>query len=168
MRHPLAARAREDYGIDPERVYLIGQSAGGHMVSLAATLGAGQYPNTGGWENARSDVRAVVNVSGAYDLPSLSAKRLFALDGMIAAYTRQLEKLKGDLLAVFTSARPLSDSETAELKRVLKSGLSREPRLETRVDPDLLGGLVIKLGSRMIDSSIRTKLNGIRAAMKGQ
>jgi F-type H+-transporting ATPase subunit delta len=99
----------------------------------------------------------------------LAAKRrLFALEGIIAAYTRQLAKLKGEVLAEVTSARPLSDSETAELKRVLKSGLSREPRLETKVDPALLGGLVIKLGSRMIDSSIRTKLNGIRAAMKGQ
>lgn len=61
-----------DYGIDPERVYLIGQSAGGHMVSLAATIGDGPYPKTGGWDTARSDVRAVVSVAAAYDLPSLS------------------------------------------------------------------------------------------------
>lgn len=61
-----------DYGIDPERVYLIGQSAGGHMVSLAATVGDGPYPKTGGWDTARSDVRAVVSVAAAYDLPSLS------------------------------------------------------------------------------------------------
>jgi len=61
-----------DYGIDPERVYLIGQSAGGHMVSLAATIGDGPYPKTGGWDSARSDVRAVVSVAAAYDLPSLS------------------------------------------------------------------------------------------------
>ncbi|MEZ5294059.1 MAG: alpha/beta hydrolase [Vicinamibacterales bacterium] len=61
-----------DYGVDPARVYLIGQSAGGHMVSLAATLGDGTYPKTGGWPDARSDVRAVISVAGAYDLPSLS------------------------------------------------------------------------------------------------
>lgn len=61
-----------DYGVDPERVYLIGQSAGGHMVSLAATIGDGPYPKTGGWDSARSDVRAVVSVAAAYDLPSLS------------------------------------------------------------------------------------------------
>ena len=61
-----------DYGIDPERVYLIGQSAGGHMVSLAATIGDGPYAKTGGWDTARSDVRAVVSVAAAYDLPSLS------------------------------------------------------------------------------------------------
>lgn len=61
-----------DYGVDPERIYLIGQSAGGHMVSLAATIGDGPYPKTGGWDGARSDVRAVVSVAAAYDLPSLS------------------------------------------------------------------------------------------------
>lgn len=61
-----------DYGIDPERIYLIGQSAGGHMVSLAATIGDGPYPKAGGWDGARSDVRAVVSVAAAYDLPSLS------------------------------------------------------------------------------------------------
>jgi acetyl esterase/lipase len=61
-----------DYGVDPERVYLIGQSAGGHMVSLAATIGDGPYAKTGGWDTARSDVRAVVSVAAAYDLPTLS------------------------------------------------------------------------------------------------
>lgn len=61
-----------DYGVDPERIYLIGQSAGGHMVSLAATIGDGPYAKAGGWDNARSDVRAVVSVAAAYDLPSLS------------------------------------------------------------------------------------------------
>jgi acetyl esterase/lipase len=61
-----------DYGIDPARVYLIGQSAGGHMVSLAGTLGDGPYPKAGGWENASSDVRAVISVAGPYELNTLS------------------------------------------------------------------------------------------------
>ena len=60
-----------------------------------------------------------------------------------------------------------SDGETAELKAMLKNKLGREPRLETKIDPTLLGGLVVKVGSRMIDSSLRTKLSGLRAAMKG-
>lgn len=62
----------DDYGVDPERVYLIGQSAGGHMVSLAAAYGDGAYPKAGGWADAPSDVRAVISVAGAYDLPTLS------------------------------------------------------------------------------------------------
>jgi F-type H+-transporting ATPase subunit delta len=66
-----------------------------------------------------------------------------------------------------TSARVLSDAETAELKRVLKEKLGRDPNLTTHVDPKLLGGLVLRVGSRMIDSSLRTKLDALRTAMKG-
>lgn len=62
----------DEYGIDPERIYLIGNSAGGHLVALAATLGNGPYPRVGGWDDARSDVRAVISVAGPYDLNTLS------------------------------------------------------------------------------------------------
>ena len=96
-----------------------------------------------------------------------SKRRLFALEGIIAAYNRKVARLRGEVEAEVTSARALSAAETAELSRVLKAQLGREPRLSTRVDPHLLGGLIVKLGSRMIDSSIRTKLNGMRAAMRG-
>jgi acetyl esterase/lipase len=61
-----------DYGVDPERIYLIGQSAGGHMVSLAATVGDGPFPKAGGWNGARGDVRAVISVAAAYDVNTLS------------------------------------------------------------------------------------------------
>jgi F-type H+-transporting ATPase subunit delta len=94
-------------------------------------------------------------------------RRLFVLEGIIAAYNHKVARLKGEVEAEVTSARPLSAGETAELSRVLKARLGRDPRLTARVDPQLLGGLIVKLGSRMIDSSIRTKLNGIRAAMRG-
>lgn len=62
----------DDYGIDPQRIYLIGQSAGGHMVSLAGTLGDGPYPKAGGWADAPGDVRAVISVAAAYELNTLS------------------------------------------------------------------------------------------------
>ena len=62
----------EEYRIDPERIYLIGQSAGGQMVSLAGTLGDGPFPRVGGWDKARSDVRAVISVAATYELNSLS------------------------------------------------------------------------------------------------
>ena len=58
-------------------------------------------------------------------------------------------------------------AEADELKQLLKSRLGREPRLELTVDPSLLGGLRLKLGSRMIDSSLRTKLDNLKVAMKG-
>lgn len=62
----------EQYGIDADRIYLIGNSSGGHLVALAATLGEGPYERVGGWENARSDVRAVISAAGTYDLNTLS------------------------------------------------------------------------------------------------
>jgi acetyl esterase/lipase len=62
----------DEYGIDINRIYLIGNSSGGHEVALAATLGEGPYPRTGGWENAKSDFRAAISIAGAYDLTTLS------------------------------------------------------------------------------------------------
>lgn len=58
----------EQYNIDEDRIFLIGQSAGGHMVSLAATLGNGDLPKKGGWDMARDDIRASICVSGPHDL----------------------------------------------------------------------------------------------------
>ena len=94
-------------------------------------------------------------------------RRLSALSGAITAYETLVAKSRGETEAEVTSARALGDSEVTELKAVLKSRLGKEPRLHTKVDPSLLGGLVVKVGSRMIDTSLRTKLDGLRAAMKG-
>ncbi len=62
----------DKYPIDTRRIFLIGQSAGGHMVSLAATLGDSPFPRTGGWEKASNDVRAVISVAANYELTTLS------------------------------------------------------------------------------------------------
>jgi acetyl esterase/lipase len=62
----------EEYNVDTSRIFLIGQSAGGHLVSLAATLGDGPWPRTGGWERASNDFRAAISVAGCYELPTLS------------------------------------------------------------------------------------------------
>jgi F-type H+-transporting ATPase subunit delta len=94
-------------------------------------------------------------------------RRLFMLANVITAFEGLLARHRGEVAADVTSARALSADETAELKRVLKEKLGREPSLTTHVDPKLLGGLVLRVGSRMIDSSLRTKLDGLRAAMKG-
>ena len=67
----LHAHAKQ-YNIDTNRIFLIGQSAGGHMVSLAATLGDGPYPRTGGWKDAPNDFRAVISVAANYELNTLS------------------------------------------------------------------------------------------------
>ncbi len=94
-------------------------------------------------------------------------RRLFVLVDVIRLFNAMAAKQRGEVSADVTSARPLNDAEVAELKQILKSKLGRDARLEAKVDPTLLGGLVVKVGSRMIDSSLRTKLTGIRAAMRG-
>jgi acetyl esterase/lipase len=74
----------EEYRIDPERIYLIGQSAGGQMVSLVATAGEAGFPRVGGWEKARTDVRAVISVAATYELNSLSWGNLWTpVDGKV-------------------------------------------------------------------------------------
>jgi acetyl esterase/lipase len=74
----------DEYRIDPERVYLIGQSAGGQMVSLFATAGEAGFPRVGGWEKARTDVKAVISVAATYELNSLSWGNLWTpVDGKI-------------------------------------------------------------------------------------
>jgi F-type H+-transporting ATPase subunit delta len=98
----------------------------------------------------------------------LAAKRrLFVLTQIIKQYERLVAKSRGETEAEVTAARTLNDSEINELKAALKSKLGSEPRLHAKVDPTLLGGLIVKVGSRMIDTSLRTKLEGLRAAMKG-
>lgn len=96
-----------------------------------------------------------------------SKRRLFMLADIIRTFDLLVARQRGEIAAQVTSARALSDAETAEIKSILKSGLGRDPQLEAKVDPSLLGGLVVKVGSRMIDSSLRTKLNSIRTAMRG-
>jgi F-type H+-transporting ATPase subunit delta len=118
-------------------------------------------------------LKAILAQMGANALTSnfvlllASKRRLFVLTGVISAYESLLAKSRGETEAEVTAARALSDAEIADLKSVLKSRLGKEPRLHTKVDPSLLGGLVVKVGSRMIDSSLRTKLDGLRSAMKG-
>lgn len=72
----------DEYGIDTDRIYLIGDSSGGHLVALAATLGEGPYERVGGWEDARSDIAAAISVAGPYELNALSWGDLWTpLDG---------------------------------------------------------------------------------------
>jgi F-type H+-transporting ATPase subunit delta len=118
-------------------------------------------------------LKAILAQMGANELTTkfvlllAQKRRLSSLTGIIKAFETQVAKSRGETEAEVTAARALSDAEITELKSVLKSKLGKEPRLHAKVDPSLLGGLVVKVGSRMIDSSLRTKLDGLRAAMKG-
>ncbi|MBO6904481.1 MAG: F0F1 ATP synthase subunit delta [Parvibaculum sp.] len=93
-------------------------------------------------------------------------RRLFVLPEMISAYTSILAAKRGEITADVTSAHPLGDQQVESLKAALKSATGRDVMINTKVDAGLLGGLVVKVGSRMIDSSLRTKLNSLKIAMK--
>lgn len=95
-------------------------------------------------------------------------RRLHDLPAMIRAYRSLLAHHRGEVTAEVVSAHPLDDGQMSALRERLRQALGREPRIAARVDPDLLGGLVVRIGSRMIDSSLRTKLSRIQIAMKSE
>lgn len=94
-------------------------------------------------------------------------RRLFALLDMAAAYEALLAHKRGEIKARVTAAHPMSDAQTQALKDTLRNAFHREVKLEIAVDERLLGGLVIKVGSRMIDSSLATKLDKLKLAIRG-
>jgi F-type H+-transporting ATPase subunit delta len=94
-------------------------------------------------------------------------RRLFAVHDMIRAYRVLVARHKGEVTAQVTVAEKLSDKNMDALKGALKSVTGgKEIDLDVKVDPAIIGGLVVKVGSRMVDSSLRTKLNSIKLAMK--
>jgi F-type H+-transporting ATPase subunit delta len=93
-------------------------------------------------------------------------RRLFAVSDVIRAFRALVAKFKGEATAEVTVAEQLNDKNLDALKTALKSVTGKDVALNVNVDPSIIGGLVVKLGSRMIDSSLRTKLNSIKHAMK--
>jgi len=93
-------------------------------------------------------------------------RRLFAVRDMIRGFRELVAAHKGEATAEVTVAEPLKDDHVAALKSALKAVSGKDVALAVKVDPAILGGLVVKLGSRMVDTSLRTKLNAIRHAMK--
>jgi len=93
-------------------------------------------------------------------------RRLFAVSEVIRAFNALVAKFKGEATADVTVAETLSDKNLEALKAALKSVTGKDVTLDVKVDPSIIGGLVLKLGSRMVDSSLRTKLNSIKNAMK--
>ena len=95
-----------------------------------------------------------------------SNRRLFAVGEMIKAYRLLVARHKGEVSAEVTVAEALSDKHRDALAAALKSVTGKDVALAVKVDPAIIGGLVVKLGSRMVDSSLRSKLNAIKHAMK--
>lgn len=93
-------------------------------------------------------------------------RRLFALSDMARAFSRLLAEKRGQESARVRSARPLTKDQVSQLAERLKKSLGKDVQLETEVDEDLIGGLVVQVGSKLIDTSLRTKLANIHIAMR--
>jgi F-type H+-transporting ATPase subunit delta len=93
-------------------------------------------------------------------------RRLFAVGNMIRGYRERVALHKGEATAEVTVAEKLKDEHVEALRAALKSVSGKDVDLDIRIDPAIIGGLVVKLGSRMVDTSLRTKLNAIKHAMK--
>lgn len=93
-------------------------------------------------------------------------RRLFVLPAMIAAYRQLMAEHRGEVTADVTAARLLSDTQVEALRQTLAEASGRQVKMNIVIDPDLIGGLIVKLGSRMVDTSIRAKLQGLQSAMK--
>ena len=94
-------------------------------------------------------------------------RRLFAAEDMIKTFRGLVARHRGEVAAEVKSAVALSEAQLAALKAKLKSTFGKDVRLDAKVDPLLLGGLVVKIGSRMFDSSLRTKLGNLKVVLKG-
>ena len=96
-----------------------------------------------------------------------SNRRLFAAQDMIRGFRALVAKHKGEVTAQVTVAEKLNDARLNEIKAALKSVTGKDVQVDVQVDPAIIGGLIVKVGSRMIDSSLRTRLNNLKTAMKG-
>jgi F-type H+-transporting ATPase subunit delta len=125
---------------------------------------------------AEEQSRALAAVLAKAGIGGLAAKflnfvaanrRLFAVSDMIRAFRRLVAEHKGEVTAQVTVAEKLKDAHVDALKSALKSvSGGKDVDLDIKIDAGIIGGLRVKLGSRMVDSSLRTKLNAIRHAMK--
>ncbi|TLP46919.1 MULTISPECIES: F0F1 ATP synthase subunit delta [Cohaesibacter] len=116
--------------------------------------------------SALLDKAKIEGIVGNFVRVVTSNRRLFSLPGIIKAFRKILSNHRGEQVAEVTSAQPLSNDELEALKASIKDALGKDIAIDAKVDPELLGGLVVKVGSQMIDSSVRTKLNSLKIALK--
>jgi F-type H+-transporting ATPase subunit delta len=125
--------------------------------------------------SSEEQARALAAIAAHAEITGLTAnflqllvknRRLFALRDIVAGFRRLVADHRGEVTAEVTSAIPLSAAQVEELKATLKAKTGKAVTLNATVDPAILGGLIVKIGSRMVDTSIRTKLNTLKYAMK--
>jgi len=116
--------------------------------------------------SAIADKAGLDGVFGNFLKVVASNRRLFALPGMIEAYRAIAAEHKGVVTAQVASAFKLTAAQEKELKATLKDVAGKDVDINVTVDPSLLGGLIVKIGSRQIDTSLRTKLSSMKLALK--
>ena len=94
-------------------------------------------------------------------------RRLFVLPQVITGYLRELAERRGEVTAEVTAAKPLTPAQTEAVNEQLRKAVGRKVAVDLRIDPGLLGGLIVKVGSRMVDASLKSKLSRLQLAMKG-
>jgi F-type H+-transporting ATPase subunit delta len=162
--------ARENKSVDQVRADLdrfdamIGESADLNRLVRSPVFGADEQ------------LKALQVILGRAGIGGLAAnflrvittnRRLFAVRDMIRAFRALVARHRGEVSAQITVAEPLNDFNTSALKDALKNVTGgKDIDLDVKVDPAIIGGLIVKVGSRMVDSSLRTKLNAIKFAMK--
>ncbi|MER9015185.1 F0F1 ATP synthase subunit delta [Mesorhizobium sp. M0898] len=115
---------------------------------------------------AIADRAGITGLTGNFLRVVAQNRRLFAVPGMIKAFRRIAAEHRGETAAEVTSAHALTPAQETELKAALKSVAGKDVAITVTVDPSLLGGLVVKIGSRQIDTSLKTKLNSLKLALK--
>ena len=124
-------------------------------------------------EDQGKGMAAVMEKAGATELVGNFAavvaqnRRLFALRDMVKDFRALLAAHRGEVVAEVTSAKSLNDEQLAKIKAELTASMKTDVQVETAVDERILGGIVVKVGSRMVDSSLRTKIQNLRFAMRG-
>jgi F-type H+-transporting ATPase subunit delta len=112
------------------------------------------------------DHARISGIAGNFLKLVTSNRRLFAVRDMIKGFRGLVAEYKGEATAEVTAAERLKDNHVAALRDALKAVSGKDVDLDIKIDPAIIGGLVVKLGSRMVDTSLRTKLNAIKHAMK--
>ncbi len=113
------------------------------------------------------DKAGVGDLTRRFVLVVAQNRRLFALPQMIDAYLAELAHRRGEVTAVVTAARTLTKEQQSALTDKLRKAVGAKVQVDLQVDPEVLGGLVVRVGSRMVDSSLRSKLDKLQYAMKG-
>ena len=111
------------------------------------------------------DRAGIAGLAGNFIRLVASKRRLFVLPDMIRAYRERVAESKGIVRAQVTLAQPPSDTVVSDITSALRDVAKSEIALDIKIDPGLIGGLIVKMGSRMVDASVRSKLNAIRLSL---